>query len=61
MLFRSPALRLPDWVERLALTHHLGQPILGAWEPFGLLLCAGLAGGGIAVGAWGMRRRDLAS
>lgn len=28
----APALRLPRWVHQLALTAHLGQPMLGSWD-----------------------------
>ncbi len=55
----APALRLPDLVGQLALTTHLGQPMVGTWDPPGMVACAILAVGGIAVGAWGLRRRDL--
>jgi ABC-2 type transport system permease protein len=55
----APILRFPDWVAQLALTTHLGQPMVGAWDPAGLVACAALATGGLAVGAWGMRRRDV--
>jgi ABC-2 type transport system permease protein len=55
----GPALRLPDWFTQLALTSHLGQPMIGVWDPVGMVVCAALAVGGIALGAWGMRRRDL--
>jgi ABC-2 type transport system permease protein len=55
----GPALKLPDWFNQLALTTHLGQPMIGVWDPVGMIACAVLAVGGIAVGAWGMLRRDL--
>ena len=55
----APALKLPDLVQQLALTTHLGQPMIGVWDPAGMIACAVIAVGGIAVGAWGMRRRDL--
>jgi ABC-2 type transport system permease protein len=55
----GPALKLPDWFNQLALTSHLGQPMIGVWDPVGMLACAVLAVGGIAFGGWGMRRRDL--
>ncbi len=55
----APALKLPDLVQQLALTTHLGQPMIGVWDPAGMIACAVIAAGGIAVGAWGMRRRDL--
>jgi ABC-2 type transport system permease protein len=55
----APALELPDWVQQLALTAHLGQPMIGVWDPVGMVACAVIAVGGVALGAWGMRRRDL--
>ena len=32
----APPLKLPDWVHQLALTAHLGQPMIGAWDPVGI-------------------------
>jgi ABC-2 type transport system permease protein len=55
----APALRLPDWVANLAITSHLGRPMMGEWAWPGLALCLLLAVGGLAVGAWGMSRRDV--
>lgn len=55
----APVLRLPGWVAELALTTHLGEPLVGRWDVAGLAACAVLAAGGLAVGAWGIRRRDL--
>jgi ABC-2 type transport system permease protein len=55
----APALKLPDWVHQLALTAHLGQPMIGIWDPVGLAACAAIAVGGIILGAWGMSRRDV--
>jgi ABC-2 type transport system permease protein len=55
----APPLNLPDWVHQLALTAHLGQPMLGEWDPVGIVACAVLAIGGILLGAWGMARRDV--
>jgi ABC-2 type transport system permease protein len=55
----APALGLPDWVAQLALTGHLGQPMIGTWDWGGMALCAAIAVGGILVGAWGMARRDV--
>ena len=54
-----PALKLPDWVHRLALTSHLGQPMTGAWDPVGVAACVAIAAGGVLLGAWGMSRRDV--
>jgi ABC-2 type transport system permease protein len=55
----APVLRLPDWVQQLALTAHLGEPMVGAWDGAGIIACLALAVGGLAVGAWGMGRRDV--
>ncbi|MET1232862.1 MAG: ABC transporter permease subunit [Candidatus Limnocylindrales bacterium] len=54
-----PALRWPDWLTELALTTHLGQPMIGRWDATGIALCVAFAVGGLLVGAWGLRRRDL--
>jgi ABC-2 type transport system permease protein len=56
----APPLGLPDWFHQLALTAHLGQPMVGVWDPVGVAACLVFALGGIAVGAWGLRRRDVA-
>jgi ABC-2 type transport system permease protein len=55
----APALPLPDWVRNLALTSHLGQPMIGEWALPGIVASLALAVGGLAVGAWGMSRRDV--
>jgi polyether ionophore transport system permease protein len=55
----APALHLPDWVEKLALTAHLGQPMVGAWDLVGTAGCVAIAIGGLALGAVGMARRDV--
>jgi hypothetical protein len=57
----APALGLPDIVRELALTTHYGQPMLGVWDPAGIVASIVLAVGGVAVGAWGFQRRDLRS
>jgi ABC-2 type transport system permease protein len=54
-----PALRLPDWMQELALTSHFGQPMLGDWDTTGVALSLGLAVGGLLLGALGFARRDL--
>jgi ABC-2 type transport system permease protein len=54
-----PALQLPDWMHQLALTAHLGQPMVGVWDPVGMIACLVLAVGGVLLGAWGMARRDV--
>src|SRR4051794_39072024 len=55
-----PALQLPDALHQLALTSHLGQPMVGVWDWGGIVACVALAAGGLLVGAWGMSRRDVA-
>jgi ABC-2 type transport system permease protein len=53
------ALDLPDTVLQLSLYKHLGQPMAGIFDPAGIVAAAVLAVGGLLVGAWGLRRRDL--
>ncbi len=55
----APALKLPDWLHQLALTAHLGQPMIGIWDWGGMAGCAVLAVGGILLGGWGLARRDI--
>jgi ABC-2 type transport system permease protein len=55
----APALGLPEVVHDLALTSHYGFTMLGDWDPVGVIASLGLAVGGVALGAWGFRRRDL--
>ncbi len=55
----APALDLPDWVAQLALTGHLGQPMIGTWDWGGIAVCVAISVGGILLGAWGMARRDV--
>ena len=57
--FLGPALSLPDPIQQLALSSHLGQPMIGIWDPGGIAACLVLAIGGIALGVWGIHRRDL--
>jgi ABC-2 type transport system permease protein len=56
----APALKLPDWFHQLALTAHMGQPMIGQWDVPGVIACLVLAVGGVLVGAWGVTRRDIA-
>jgi ABC-2 type transport system permease protein len=56
----APALKLPDWFHQLALTAHFGQPMLGRWDPAGVVACVVIAVVGIGLGAWGVTRRDVA-
>jgi putative exporter of polyketide antibiotics len=55
----APPLGLPDAVQQLALTAHYGQPMLGVWDPAGIVASVVLAVGGVAIGALGFARRDL--
>jgi putative exporter of polyketide antibiotics len=57
----GPAFGLPDVVRELALTTHYGQPMLGIWDPVGIVASLVLTVGGVAIGAWGFQRRDLRS
>ena len=54
-----PVLRLPEWLGQLALTTHLGEPMIGAWDGAGMIACLALALGGLGAGSWGMSRRDV--
>ena len=56
----GPALRWPDAIQQLALTAHLGQPMVGAWDWAGMAACVVIAIGGLALSGWGVRRRDIA-
>lgn len=55
----APALQLPDWMHQLALTAHLGQPMVGTWDWPGMIACLVIAAGGVLLGAWGVGRRDV--
>ncbi len=55
----APPLKLPDVIHQLALTAHLGQPMIGVWDPVGIAACLVIGVGGVALGAWGIRRRDV--
>ena len=57
----APALGLPAIVHDLALTAHYGQPMVGVWDPVGIVSSLALGVGGVLVGAWGFGRRDLRS
>lgn len=56
----APALHWPGWVYQLALTAHLGKPMIGVWDWPGMALCVAIAVGGLLVSAWGMQHRDVA-
>ena len=53
------ALDLPDAVMELSLYGHLGQPMAGVFDPVGIVIALVLAVGGLAVGAWGLQRRNV--
>jgi ABC-2 type transport system permease protein len=55
----APPLKLPDWVHQLALTAHMGKPMVGEWDLVGVAACLVIAVGGVLLGAWGIRRRDI--
>jgi putative exporter of polyketide antibiotics len=55
----APALNLPDWIHQLALTGQMGQPMVGSWNPIGIVAAVAIAAAGLALGAWGMTRRDV--
>ena len=57
----GPILLLPVWLQQLALSNHVGEPMLGTWDLGGLVACLVLAVGGLALGAWGLRRRDVSA
>jgi ABC-2 type transport system permease protein len=57
----GPAFDLPDAVQQVALTSHYGFTMLGDWDPVGIVTSVVLVVGGVALGAWGFRRRDLQS
>lgn len=56
----APFLGLPGWVPDLALTTHLGEPLVGRPDPLGVVASLALAVGGLAIGLVAIRRRDLA-
>ena len=56
----APPLKLPDWFHQLALTAHMGQPMIGQWDLAGVVACIAIAIGGTLLGAWGISRRDVA-
>jgi hypothetical protein len=55
----APALKWPDWVHQLALTSHLGQPMIGNWDWVGMAACVVIAVGGLLLASWGISRRDI--
>jgi putative exporter of polyketide antibiotics len=57
----APALGLPKVLNELALSAHYGLPMLGQWDAVGIVTSIAVAVGGVALGAVGFNRRDLAS
>ena len=55
----APALKWPDWVHQIALTSHLGQPMIGSWDWVGMGACVLIAVGGLLLAGWGFSRRDI--
>ena len=53
------ALKLPDAILQLSLYKHLGEPMAGIVDPAGLIVSVAFAVGGLAIGTWGLTRRDL--
>jgi putative exporter of polyketide antibiotics len=53
------ALDLPEWVLDLSIYRHLGQPMAGQTEVLGVAIALVLIVAGLAVGAWGLQRRDV--
>jgi putative exporter of polyketide antibiotics len=54
-------LGIPDMIHQLALSTHMGQPMVGVWDVGGIVACIALALIGLALGTWGFARRDLKS
>jgi hypothetical protein len=52
-------LGIPDAIHELALSTHMGQPMVGSWDPAGMIACGVLAVGGLAIGTLAFSRRDL--
>jgi ABC-2 type transport system permease protein len=59
--FVGAPLDLPDALLDLSLARHIGQPMIGTYDPVGMAFCVLLAIGGLIVCAVGFRRRDLAA
>jgi ABC-2 type transport system permease protein len=55
----APILELPEWITNVSLAHHYGEPMIGSWDPVGIVASLALAIGGLVIGAWGFSRRDL--
>jgi hypothetical protein len=53
------AFQLPTAILDLSLTRHLGHPMIGTYDPAGVVVCFVLPVGGVTLGAWGIQRRDV--
>ena len=52
-------MKAPEWLLQATLSSHLGQTMIGRWDATGIVIAVALAVGGIAIGAWGLGRRDV--
>ena len=55
----GPPLNAPGWFNGLALLSHYGMPMIGRWDLTGVVASIAILVAGVAIGAWGMRRRDV--
>ncbi|MEW5992265.1 MAG: ABC transporter permease subunit [Chloroflexota bacterium] len=55
----APALKWPDWVHDLALSAHLGQPMIGTWDLPGMIALGVVAVAGVVLAGVGIARRDV--
>jgi ABC-2 type transport system permease protein len=55
----GPPLKLPDPIQQLSLSKHLGQPMVGLWDVGGTVAWVVIAIGALLLGGWGLSRRDL--
>jgi ABC-2 type transport system permease protein len=55
----GPILDLPEAILNLSLARHYGEPMIGSWDPVGIVASLALAFGGLLIGAIGFSRRDL--
>ena len=51
--------RVTGQIQQLALTAHLGHPMVGVWDGPGMGLLAAIAISGLLLGTWGIVRRDV--
>lgn len=53
------ALKLPDPILQLSIYKHLGQPMVGVFDPVGIAISLVMIVGGVTVCAIGLTRRDI--